>query len=296
MVTIRQYWVAAAVAAVLVANGCGGAGDLVESEPSPTAGGSPTEAGPTTSSESSGASDPAAAPVPKVGECRRTDPFASTLGNSTEVPKAVPCRQTHNAQTYFVGLMNESMQAAARRGKARQLRGEVAGICGRHLSSWLGGSGAETALSVFDFVVGAPMPTEVGSANRWFSCDVYAVRIMSRLKLVALPKTTKGLLAAEDAEDWSTCNHGGFGAGASNTVICSRPHAYRGVAAIRLGRPKDTYPGSKTLNSKLNSVCTGQVRAYLNTTGSFRFAYTWPSPKRWKGGDRWGICYVKTSS
>ncbi|HYJ69131.1 MAG TPA: septum formation family protein [Nocardioidaceae bacterium] len=293
---------AAVLAAVVVLSGCGAAADLVESEPttepSPTdpTSPSPTPTDPSPTQPTSPTTTPAANPEPKVGECRRTDPFVGVVGSTTEVREPVPCGDTHNAETYFVGLMNESMQAAARQGKGDLLRAEVSGICSRKLSGWLGGSGADVALSVFDFIVGAPASDAVGPDQRWFSCDVYAVRAMNGLKLIALPATTQGILRAANAADWSRCNRGGFGNGSTNNVVCTRPHSYRAVAAVHLGDLNAKYPSSQTLDSRLSSDCSGRVRAYLNTTASFHYGYTWPGRKQWDTGDRWGICYAETDS
>jgi hypothetical protein len=292
---------AATLAVVLMVGGCGAAADLVESEPttepSPTET-SPTEPSPTEPSPTEPSPTPTqpVAAEPKVGECRRTNPFLSALGGSLEVRKPVPCRDTHNAQTYFVGLMNEAMQAAARRGNANGLRAEVAGICGRKLSEWLGGSGEDVALSVFDYIVGAPGPDEVGADARWFSCDAYAIRAMNGLKLIALPPDTRGILNSRQADDWTQCNRGGFGSGTSNIVVCTRGHAYRAVAGVHLDSLDAKYPGSNNLDSRLESECSGRVRAYLNTSGSFNYGFTWPSRQQWNTGDRWGICYAQTSS
>jgi hypothetical protein len=299
MVTIWQRG-AAAVAVALLLAGCGAATDLVESEPtgepSPTepTSSSPTEPSPTEPSPTA-STEPVAA-TPKVGECRRTDPFLSALGGSLEVREPLPCGETHNAQTYFVGLMNEAMQAAARSGNANRLRAEVAGICGRKLIGWLGSNGEGVALSVFDFIVGAPGPDEVSPGSRWFSCDVYAIRALNGLKLIALPPDTKGLLSSGEADDWTQCNRGGFDSGTSNIVVCTRGHAYRAVAGVDLAGLDAAYPGNNTLDSRLESECSGRVRAYLNTSGSFNYGFTWPSREQWKTGDRWGICYAQTSS
>src|SRR5262245_20203624 len=150
MVTIWQR-TAVALGALLLASACGSTTDLVDSEPTDnatdsTASPSPTE--PTESTES-----PTTAPTvpatsePKVGECRRTNPVQSALGGSLEVRKALPCSENHNAQTFFVGLMNEEAQAAARRGNGNRLRFLVSGICSRKLADWLGGSREDAARS-----------------------------------------------------------------------------------------------------------------------------------------------------
>jgi Septum formation len=303
MVTI-WHRAAVALAAVFMTTACGAATDLVESDPTdptdatptgPTASTSPTD--PTTPTEPSQTTPttPAVA-EPKVGECRRTNPLLSALGGSLEVRQPVPCGDTHNAQTYFVGLMNEEAQAAARNSNGEQLRSMVAGICGRKLTAWLGGSGEDVALSVFDFVVGAPGPEEIGPGVRWFSCDAYAIRAMNGLKLTALPRTTQDILSSSRADAWSQCNRGGFGDGTTNIVVCSRAHSYRAVAGIHLDDLNASYPGSNNLQSRLESDCTSRVRAYLNTTAGFNYGVTWPSRRQWNSGDRWGICYAQTSS
>lgn len=294
MVTIWHRAVAV-LAAATVLGGCGAAADLVESDPT-TAPSETAPASPEPSPTEESPTEPAASPQPKVGECRRTDPFVGVIGSTTEVRKPVPCNQTHNAETYFVGLMNESMQTAARQGKGDMLRAQVSGICNRKLTAWLSASGSDVALSVFDYIVGAPPPATVGPGVRWFSCDVYAVRAMNGLKLVALPKTTKAILKSAKADAWSRCNRGDFGDGSTNNVVCTRPHTYRAVSAVHLGDLGAKYPGSKALDNRLSGDCSSRVREYLNTTASFHYGYTWPGRKQWDTGDRWGICYAQTDS
>jgi hypothetical protein len=301
MVTTWHRAVAVLAAAVVLA-GCGGAADLVESDPtaapSVTEPASPDSPSPTdeTPTQSTPSTEPAANPQPKVGECRRTDPSVGVIGSTTEVRRPVPCGETHNAETYFVGLMNESMQAAARQGKGNMLRAQVAGICNRKLAEWLGAPDADVVLSVFEFIVGAPPPATVSPKMRWFSCDVYAIRTQKVMRLIALPRTTQGLLESSKAGAWARCNRGDLGSGRTNNVVCTRPHTDRAVAAFVLGDLDAEYPGSETLDNRLSKKCIGGVRAYLDTAASFPFGYTWPGRKQWNTGDRWGICYAQTDS
>jgi len=299
MVTIWQR-TAVALGALLLASACGSTTDLVDSEPtgaadSPSPTGPPSPTAPTGATESPSPTTPATA-VPKVGECRRTNPVQSALGGSLEVREPLPCSQTHNAQTFFVGLMNQEAQAAARSNNGDRLRFLVSGICGRQLAAWLGGSSEDVALSVFDFIVGAPGPEEIGPGARWFSCDTYAIRAQNGLKLISLPRSTKGVLSSSNADEWTQCNRGGFGDGTTNIVVCSQKHSYRAVAGIHLADLNASYPGSKSLQSRLERDCTTRVRAYLGTTAGFNYGVTWPSRRQWNTGDRWGICYAQTSS
>jgi hypothetical protein len=298
MVTIWRR-AAIALAVLMMASACGSTTDLVESDPtdptSPTASTSPTAPSPSPTTPSSPSPTPPATAEPKVGECRRTNPILGALGGSLEVRKPVPCGETHNAQTYFVGLMNDKAQAAARSGNASRLRSLVSGICSRQLADWLGGSGEDVALSVFDFIVGAPGPKEVGPGARWYSCDAYAIRAMNGLKLTGLPRTTQGVLSSARAGAWTQCNRGGFEDG-TNIVVCSKAHSYRAVAGVHLGDLNARYPGSNSLETRLEDDCSSRVRAYLNTTAGFNYGVTWPSRRQWNTGDRWGICYAQTDS
>ncbi len=292
----------AVLAAAVVLAGCGAAADLVESDPTAAPGetepASPDTPSPTdeTPTQSTPPTEPAASPQPKVGECRRTDPYVGVIGSTTEVRKPVPCGATHNAETYYVGLMNESMQTAARQGEGGLLRAQVSGICSRKLSAWLGAPGSDVALSVFEFIVGAPPPATVSPTTRWFSCDVYAIRTQKELRLIALPRTTQGILESSRAAAWARCNRGDLGSGRTNNVVCTHPHTDRAVSAVILGDLDAEYPGSKTLDNRLSNMCAHRVRAYLNTTASFHYGYTWPGRKQWNTGARWGICYTETDS
>jgi Septum formation len=288
------------LAVLIVASACGSTTELVDSEPTdpaspdPTASPSPTApTSPTTPASPS--PTPATTPEPEVGQCRRTNPVLSALGGSLEVRKPVPCGDTHNAQTYFVGLMNEEAQAAARSGDATRLRSLVSGVCSRKLAGWLRGSGEDVALSVFNFVVGAPGPDEVGPGVRWYTCDAYAIRAMNGLKLIAIPRTTEGVLSSPRADEWTQCNRGGFGNG-TNIVVCTRAHTHRAVAGVHLGDLNTDYPGSNSLETRLKDDCSSRVRAYLDTTAGFNYGVTWPGRQQWNTGDRWGLCFAETDS
>ena len=292
---------AVAAAAALVLGGCGNAADLVADDPrdrpatdaSPSP--SPTESSPT---ESSPTPKPtrSTAPKPKVGECRRIDAVMAMLGADNGERRTVPCGQTHNAQTYYVGRMSESMLKALHATNPDRLLRATTPLCWRKLPGWLGGSREDVAVSAFEPVVGAPTPTEVEAGARWFTCDVYAVRVRNDSKLAALPPNTRGILKSKRAEDWSLCNRGNFKGGTTNLVICTRPHTYRAVAGIRLGGPNAKYPGARRMDRSLERACTNPVRAYLGVPGGFHYAWTFPGRADWNYGDHWGLCYIQSKS
>lgn len=298
MVTIWQRCaIAAAVAVVL--GGCGAAADLVEAEPTEEP--SPTEPSPTGASPSPSPSPSPTQPTPavtkpKVGECRRIDAILTMLGTDTTERQPIPCRETHNAQTFHVGLMDKPMQDAAKGGNAARLRAEASQRCRRELTAWLGGSGEDAAVSAFRFVVNAPNPSAADSGARWFTCDLFASRVANDFKLAALPPVTKGILTTNKAEDWSLCNRGSFKGGTVNLVVCSRPHTYRAIGGIHLGDANAKYPGANRMDRSLEAACDEPVRAYLGVSGGFSYAWTYPGREDWNDGNRWGLCYIKSKS
>jgi Septum formation len=300
-VTIWQRC-AAVLAAAVVLGGCGAAADLVEAEPtdepSPTepTSPSPTSPSPTSPTSASPSPTPPVVAKPKVGECRRIDSFQTVLGADTTERQPLPCGETHNAQTYFVGLMNQAMQDTATSGNAVRLRSEISPVCRRELTEWLGGSGEDAAYSAFRFVVTAPSPDAVGSGVRWFSCDLFATRVANDFKLTSLPPDTRGILTTDNAGQWSLCNRGNFQGGTTNLVICTRPHTYRAIGGIHLGDADTKYPGSNRMDRTLESACVGKVRAYLGTSAGFNYGWTYPGRDDWNDGNHWGLCYLKTGS
>lgn len=290
----------AMVAAVAVVGGCGAAADLVEAEPSaevsPSGDTTPSPS-PTSESPSPSPTKPTpVAPKPKVGECRRIEPYMIGVGSDISERQTTPCGKTHNAQTYFVGRMNKPMQDAAKAGNGVRLQREVSGICGRKLTDWLGGSGEDVAVSVFKFLVNAPPAHQVQAGARWFTCDLFGIRVANKSKLAALPATTKGLLKSNRANRWARCNRGDFSDGTTNIVICTRPHTYRAIGGIHLGKAKAKYPGPQRMNRSLKSSCLGPVQSHVGASGGFNYAWTWPSSDDWKIGVHWGLCYVKSDS
>ena len=69
-----------------------------------------------------------------------------------------------------------------------------------------------------------------------------------RRRTPTCPTTAKGLFRAEPPEEWLTCAQGATVL-ESKKVPCSEQHDWRAVTTIKLGGPKDPYPGDRLSRS-----------------------------------------------
>ena len=294
--------VVAWLALTLTASGCADVADLASDSPdtartpSPTADPttpspgppSPTTPEPTETTAPPGPEEPG----PAVAECRRLPRNEALLGVSLRTSPVVRCSQGHNAQTYFVGRLDDAAVKAALRGDRARVYAKVADRCRRQLTQWLGGDGSDLALSQFRFVVGVPTMTDLAAGARWLRCDAVVRR--TERSFEPLPRNTRGVLASGRAERYRLCIKGDIEDG--NTVVCSLPHRWRSASAVRLGSPAADFPGGNVVTAQMRDICATRVRAYLGTTSAFDYGWTRPTKSAWETGDRYGVCFAELSS
>ncbi len=213
------------------------------------------------------------------------------MGVTLRASRTVPCSKTHNAQTYHVGRLTPEMRKAARTGDVTALYALAGGRCRRILPHWLGGSAGDVALSQFRFVVAAPTRAAVAAGARWLRCDLVAHQ--TRHRLLSLSPNTSGVLGTRRATGYRSCARGDIAA--ANTVVCSLRHRWRAVHAVRVDPPKAGFPGRHAVSSRMRSTCESRVRAYLRTTGAFRFGWIRPTKVLWNHGAHYGVCYAHVS-
>lgn len=285
-----------ALAATLFVGACSDVGDVAGAEPTQTATttspATPTSPEPTTAEPTPTPPPEPKQPTPVARECRRLPRSEALLAVALRPGRGVPCVKAHNAQTYFVGRLDGGARTAAQRGNRERVYAQASGRCRRNLVAWLGGDGADLALSQFKFVVGVPSPDDLAAGARWLRCDVVARRTLS--SFLALPRSTAGILTTAKAAQYHVCVKGDIAQ--AKTVVCRLPHRWRGATAVRLGSAGAAFPGGKVVTARMRSTCETQVRNYLGTTSAFSYGWIRPTRSLWQRGERYGICFAKLTS
>lgn len=287
-----------ALTATLFAGACSDVANVAGDQPTQSAtttspATTPTSPEPTTATPTETTQPPEPKqPTPVARQCRRLPPSEAVLGVAFRPSRAVPCVKAHNAQTYFVGRLDGGARTAAQRGNRGQVYAQASGRCRRNLVDWLGGDGADLALSQFTFVVGVPSADDLSAGARWLRCDVVARRTLS--SFLALPRSTAGILTTAKAAQYHVCVKGDIAQ--AKTVVCRLPHRWRGATAVRLGSAGSAFPGGKVVTARMRSTCETQVRNYLGTTSAFSYGWIRPTRSLWQRGERYGICFAKLTS
>jgi len=273
--------------------GCSEAADLTGGQPTPTTTetSAPTPTATTPEPTTTRPPEPQG-PVPAAGQCRRLSRGEALLGVALRPGERVPCRADHNGQTYFVGKLSKVARKAALRGNRNRVYAQESQRCRRELVDWLGGDGSDLAQSQFGFVVGVPSAEDLAAGARWARCDAIVNR--TGRALLSLPRDTKRALAGGVPDRFRVCAKGDIEQ--AKTVVCTLPHRWRGVSALRLGAADARFPGGNVLSARMRSTCETQVRSYLGTTAAFSYGWIRPTKASWRLGGRYGVCFAKLSS
>ena len=272
----------------LLLSGCGGSSNKTAatggSDSSSTSSGPPA-----TVTSSHPAKPPPAAPA--VAECRvLTYRDISVFFNATN---PVPCTQAHTSYTFAieqlpsqvafngVQIQNDSVQAAA------------ANKCRNAFTKFIGGDAEAQALARLSVTYFLPRQAGFDLGARWVRCDVVALK--GAKSLADLPSKIQGFLDSPAAlTTYGVCSKAD--PGSSPLVMCSEPHAYRALAAFRLGGKSAPYPGQTVTANVGTQRCKPLVAKKLGVSGGFTYSWTYPSPTDWSQGQRFGYCWNQTTS
>lgn len=271
---------------------CGSAEDLAgqaaaEQTPSATPTGPPASATPSPT--------PSPTPevaAPKAGDCRSLEVHDLVTRVTRTTAEPVRCADNHNSQTYAVKPLSGKLKQAVTSDAEQKVYQAARGFCSRELRGWLKADRNTVERSQFAFVVGVPTSSDVSAGANWVRCDVYLRNGLT--KMVKLPRSTKGALSGPRGDDYHSCVKGNI-ANASSTVPCLAKHKWRSVSSIKLGSQSKKWPGNKKIRGIVKKRCGDDVREYLNTSSSFRYGYISPTKRMWKRGERYGVCFTKTS-
>ncbi len=224
---------------------------------------------------------------PKLGSCYPLAPADSERPSNTSQP--VSCSEPHTSQTFAVGTLPDSTGEAQKSGAHGKW---VFSTCEKAFERFLG---VDESLAMRIFLSWAWFrPSERGWDNgaRWYRCDLVGGP-SDATSYAKLPAAAKGLFRGRPPEQWLTCAQGQTVLG-SKRVPCSGKHDWRAATTIKLGEPKDPYPGDRVAEVRSRDYCSDSIGAWMNYPVGYEFGYTWFHAAEWKAGNRRAICWAKT--
>ncbi|MEP9385058.1 septum formation family protein [Nocardioides cheoyonin] len=226
--------------------------------------------------------------VPSVGTCRNLT--RADVARPTNASPLVACDDPHNAETYAAGRLPKRFADVKPDDDA--LSDWVYDRCTVLLEKHLGADQSLLMRSMLSWVWFGPSDRAWEKGARWFRCDLVGGG-ESGAPYVDLPTNTTNMLRGKNIDDrWMVCARG---ASVNSTKVpCSEKHAWRAVTTIKLGEPKDSYPGDDTVKTKTRSYCADSVKAWLGYPESYDYGYTWFGEDEWDAGNRRSVCWAKT--
>jgi hypothetical protein len=280
----RLSQLAAIGGAALLTASCFGSGDTPSSSaPASEAGAkSPVTQSPTPTPE----------PPPENGACRQV----SVKGLRTIVndDPTVACKRKQTTVTFAVANIPASASRGALSAADEQVEAAADRICQKRFTRYAGGSHADRRLSMLTPTYFLPSSEQWNIGARWVRCDIYAYTTPTAL--ADLPPNLKNALERDAiAEDFNRCSPVSPSEPRFRHVACSEPHDWRAVAIQTVGKPKEHYPGSKTVQDRAQRLCEAPVRDYLDTQEAFSYGFEVPQRDSWTEGDRAALCWARTS-
>ena len=224
---------------------------------------------------------------PALGTCYRLTPKDTDAPSSSKAP--VACSGPHTAQTFAIGTLPASLGKDYR---SPALGKWIYPRCEKSFERFLG---VDESLALRVQLSWAWFRADEDAwkkGTRWYRCDVVG-GIASAASYAALPANAKGLFRAKPPEQWLACAKGATVL-RSEKVACTEPHDWRAVTTIKLGGPKDRYPGDRLVQVRSRDFCSDSVGAWMNYPVGYEFGYTWFHQAEWDAGNRRSICWAKT--
>jgi hypothetical protein len=250
---------------------------------------------------SSASSDPSTAPAthrvkpppaaPAVAECR-TLTYRDILVFFND-SKTTSCTGAHTAYTFAVVQLPDRVAFTGVKIQNKAVLTTAADKCHAAFRKFVGGDDESRALARLTVTYFLPRQIGFDLGAHWVRCDVVAMKTAK--SLADLPNRLQGFLDSPGAlASYGVCSRGD--PGSSPLVMCSEPHAYRALAAIRLGGLATSYPGVNSTVNLGTRRCKALVAKQLGVSGGFTYSWTYPSTTDWMAGQRFGYCWNATTS
>lgn len=267
--------VALATVLLLLLSGCSG-GDDDSSSPSPSA-----------SRASEKAEPPKPPRRPQVGDCYRLT-FDEALA-PTAPTQRVRCGRKPTAITFHVGKVERNRTGRPRPVDSVRVQRQVARACPERLANFLGAEPDQVRRSLVRAIWFTPTLEQADAGADWFRCDVVAAG--PGRTFMVLPRRMAGAFA-DDAlrEKFALCATGKPGTKSFTRVTCSAPHAWRAAATVDIAG--DDYPGKDAIAAAMDDPCSDAATDAASNPLDVRWSQEGPTRAQWRGGQRYGICWV----
>lgn len=239
----------------------------------------------TTSPSPSVAPSPPAGPPPRA--CYDLDFAEAAEPTSTAAP--VACTARHTAATIHVGTIRPVVDGHLLAVDSDTVQRQIAAQCRARLATHVGGTAETRRLSRLTVVWFSPSLEQSNNGALWFRCDLIA--LAGGEELATLPRSTRNLLASDDALDrFGTCGTASPAAPRFQRVICSKPHKWRARATIGL------VAGAKYLGKAAGAAADARCRdieaRLASNSLKLRWSFEWPTREQWDAGQRFGYCWT----
>jgi hypothetical protein len=221
-------------------------------------------------------------PPPPAHACYRLT-FTDALAPTSDI-KPSPCTGPHTAVTFFIGRLppNQPVDGAA-------VHRLVSTACPRRFATFVGGTREDRRLSLLRTVWFTPSLAQGQAGARWFRCTAIALR--DDQHLAALKGPVAGALDHDATRQrFSLCGTAEPGTAGFRQRICSAHHTWRALRTVAF--PAGSYPGVDRVRSAGQSLCQDAAHAVASDPLNFRWSYQWPTPKQWRRGQTYGVCWA----
>lgn len=232
-------------------------------------------------------------PPPQTGTCRNL--AYADIGRFSNNSRTTSCRKPHTSYTFDVRKLSDNVAFPGVEIGNDSVQNAAATACRKSFGRFIGGDAAARALARLTVTYFVPRQPDFDRGANWVRCDVVALQ--SANVLASLPRRMQGLLNDPGALDrFGVCAKGVPGKPPARLTMCTQPHAFRALAALRLGKGGAPYPGARVARTDGEQRCKNLVDSQLGPGGSYTYTWTYPTAADWRAGQRFGYCWRKTTS
>lgn len=255
--------------------------------------GAAAHAGAGAQAASSGTAAGSTPPRPREGDCRSLG-YADITRLFDDNP-TIPCSRPHTAYTFDVKQLPDDIAFTGVQIENDAVQNFGRNACRASFARFIGGDAADRALSRLTVTYFVPNQRHFDLGSHAVRCDVVAME--SDSVLAQLPRDLHGVLDVESSRDrFAVCSSNEPGSPRFAVVMCTQDHAYRALAALRLGGGGAAYPGEQVTADDGRQRCESLLKDRLGAGGGYAYGWTYPSSSDWQAGQRYGYCWHKTAS
>lgn len=226
--------------------------------------------------------------VPPNSVCRNLTP--EDVAMPANATRTVSCSEEHTAETYATGDLPEEYDEATY--DDADLGRYAYQTCSKAFAKFVGADESLVLRTNLSWAWFRPSEKAWDKGARWYRCDVVGGSSGST-SYRALPETAAGMLSGRPPDAWLSCARG-VSVAEGEKVPCSQKHDWRAVTTVKLGKPEDTYPGDRVMESRTRSFCATSVKAWLNYPSEFEYGYTFFHQAEWDAGIRRSVCWARS--